>query len=174
MLINTQMHLPSDAVGGPLLNAAGEFIGVNTINVHGPGSEDRNADEGHALPVGVVRIFLKVSKAYPSSEQNWIGLAARQLLPQEKDAVSKTLGARAGLYVDFVWDEGPAGESPIRAGDILVKMNGVALQDSYQLDKLLRDAQIGSLAEFFVLREDRGFISHLEIRKRPAWAGYAP
>jgi len=172
MLINTQIQLPSQAFGGPLLNADGKLIGVNTRNVHVQRADSVDADESHALPVGMVQNFFKVAQAYPTSEQNWIGLDVRALLPDEKDSIYKTLGERAGLYIDFVWEEGPAGNSEIHAGDVLVKIDGTALKDTHQLNKLLLGAKPGDSAQLFVLRKRRGFISDVGIEKRPTWAGF--
>jgi S1-C subfamily serine protease len=172
MLINTQIQLPKHAYGGPLLNADSKLIGVNTDNIHVPKDGVVNEEEGHALPVGMVQIFFKVSKAYPTSAQNWIGFSVRPLMPKEKDAAYKTLGQRAGLYIDFVWDQGPADRSGIRAGDILFKMDGTAVKDTHQLNKLLLETRPGNTAKLAVLRKDRGFISQVGVEKRPAWAGF--
>ena len=172
MLINTQIRLPDHGWGGPLLNAHGELIGVNTTNIYAAKPETANAEEAHALPVGLIQNFFKVSQVYPTSEQNWIGLDVRPLTPEERDWVYKTLGQRAGLYIDFVWDEGPASQSGVRAGDILFKLDGTALKDTYQLNQLLLAARPGKTTELFVLRKDHGFVSRIGLDKRPAWAGF--
>lgn len=172
MLINTQLRLPKHAYGGPLFNAESKLLGLNTENVHAPNDAVVNEDEAHALPVGMVQIFLKVSKAYPTSAQNWLGLSLRPLLPEERDGVYKTLGQRAGLYIDFVWDQGPAGQTDIRPGDVLFKMEGTAIKDTHQLNKLLLQASPGHTAKLAILRERRGFMRGVAIEKRPAWAGF--
>lgn len=172
MLINCRMPVPLRAYGGPLANDKGEVVGVLTHNVHLTSPQGEDPDDTHALPMNIAMSFFRVARAYPTSQQNWIGLSVRPLDPDEKTAAYKTLGKTAGLYVDFVWGEGPAAQADIRPGDVLFEMNGKALSDIHALNKLLFSTGAGTSVELAVLREGRGYIRRVTAQTRPPWAGY--
>lgn len=172
MFIDSHIRLPDHAFGGPLLNRQGKVIGINTPNIHRPNTEIAGPDEAHALPARVLKGFYRVSKTYPTSRQKWLGLAFRPLNPGEKTEVYRLLGHRAGVLVDFVWDEGPASRSGIQPGDVLFSVNGKALSHLHELVRLLIEPDIGSMAELALLRDGRAKIRKVRIEKRPAWAGY--
>lgn len=172
MFIDTLMVLPDIAFGGPLLNDKGRVVGINTPNVHRPESERPDPEEAHALPAKVVQGFLKASRQYPTSEQNWLGLDLRPLSPDEQERAYKLLGERAGVFVDHLWPEGPAAGSDIRPGDILVRLAGQPVRHLHQLNKQLFDLPAGEPVELAILREDRGHLRRVKVERRPAWAGF--
>lgn len=172
MFINSHIQLPAHAYGGPLLNEEGEVIGINTPNLHRQDPEAATPEEEHALPLRVVKGFIKISKVFPTSEQNWIGLAFRPLNHEEKTQTSKILGNSHGLLVEYVWDEGPAGQLDIQPGDILFSLNGKGLWNLHQLNRLLWHMETGISLDLAFLREGKGVFRKVRLEKRPAWAGY--
>lgn len=172
ILIDIRLDPPAHGDGGPLVNAAGRVVGINTPNIHRPSSMDPPPDEAHALPMRTARAFLKIAKDRPFALEKWIGVAFRPLTPNEKTETAKLLGRRAGLYVDYVWSEGPASRTDIRPGDILVSLNGKDLRDLYRLQRRLTEMQSGQLTELALLRQDRLVFRQVRLEQRPAWAGY--
>lgn len=172
MFIDSYMLLPAGAYGGPLLNETGRVIGINTPNVHRPDSEPGDPEESHALPIRVVKGFFKVSKQFPTSVQMWMGLAFRPLSPEEKTSAYRVLGQSAGVLVEYVWTDGPAGQADVAPGDILVRVNGKELQHLHELDRLLFELKPGSLVDLVFLRRDRGLMRQVRLEKRPDWAGF--
>jgi S1-C subfamily serine protease len=172
MFIDSQIKLPDHALGGPLLDFQGRVVGINTPNVHRPDTVPATAGESHAVPVGVVQGFLRMARAYPSTRQNWLGIAFRPLHPDEANAASRLLGQRAGVRVDFVWADGPAAGLDIRPGDILFSLNGKALGHLHELDRLLLALHAGDTAELALLRGGRAEFRRIQVQRRPAWAGY--
>jgi S1-C subfamily serine protease len=101
-----------------------------------------------------------------------MGLAFRPLSPGEKRNAYQILGKSAGVMVDYAWADGPAGESDIATGDVLVSVNGRTLQHLHELERMLFDLEPGNTAELAVLRQDRGLFRQIGLEERPAWAGY--
>jgi S1-C subfamily serine protease len=172
MLINTRIELPENAYGGPLLSERGEIIGVNTRNVHLTTPSNTDPSEAHALPISAAMIFYRAAQTDPTSERNWIGVDLRPLKPEEKEWVYKILGERAGLWVDFVWPDGPAAQADIAPGDVLFKIDGRSLGHLYELNTLLRATSTGSPARLAILRDGRASIQQVRTERRPAWAGF--
>ena len=90
----------------------------------------------------------------------------------QKASAYKTLGKTAGLYVDFVWGDGPAAQTDIHPGDVLFEMNGKALIDIQELDKFLVATGAGVSVDLSILREGRGYVRRVTAETRPAWPAY--
>ena len=160
--------------GGPLLDGAGKVIGIMTPNIHRPADQPESPGESHALPMRTARGFIKISEQRTLSETTWIGLAFRPLTPDEAKAASALLGRRAGVFVDFVWPAGPAGATDIRAGDIIVAVDGKDMPDLFRLEQRLDAAAIGDRVDLAVLRDGRIVFRQLSVDQRPRWAGFVP
>ena len=172
MFIDSRMRLPPNGDGGPLLNEGGEVIGINTPNIHRPDTVQGDPEEAHALPIRVVSGFFKISKAFPTSEQLWMGLAFRPLSPEEKKRTYHTLGQSGGVLIDYVWSDGPAGESDIAQGDVLVSVNGAKVEHLHELERMLAALRPNNLVQLAILRARKGLIRQVVLERRPAWAGY--
>ena len=172
MFIDSQLRLPPKGDGGPLLDAKGRVVGINTPNIHRPDHIEDDPGEAHALPIRVVTGFLKMAKAFPTAQQSWLGLAFRPLSPGEKKAAYQILGQSAGVFVDYVWTDGPAGQTGIAAGDILVSVNGKKTEHLHELDRLLLELPPGEPAELALLRGNRGLFERVAVERRPPWAGH--
>jgi serine protease Do len=172
MFIDSQLRLPPNGDGGPLVDAKGRVVGINTPNIHRPDHIEGAPGESHALPIRVVTGFLKMAKAFPTAEQSWLGLAFRPLSPGEKRAAHQILGQSAGVFVDYVWRDGPAGQTEIASGDILVSLNGNKIEHLHELDRLLLDLPPGEPAELALLRADRVVFQRVAVERRPPWAGH--
>lgn len=170
LYINLDLKPPPGADGGPLLSASGKLVGINSPNIHRPGGVTGTAGEAHALPMRTARSFVKIAKGRPLTEDIWIGLAFRPPSHDETAQAAKLLGRRAGIFVDFVWDKGPAGQSGILAGDLLVSLNGVDLVSPQQLEQRLEILGSGRTAELALLRDGRIVFRQVRAEKRPAWA----
>ena len=65
------------------------------------------------------------------------------------------LGDERGVLVSEVDDDGPAGKAGLRAGDVILKLNGSAVTDSRSFREQVRKAEAGSEATLTVSREGR-------------------
>ena len=131
-LIQTDAAINAGNSGGPLLNAAGEVIGINTaiasgaenigfsISVDSVKEEITQALSGVGVPfVGVTTI------------ENSADLAARYRLVTDR-----------GLIVTSVLPTGPARDAGLEAGDIILAVDGVEVDSTDQLDAAV--AAVGS------------------------------
>jgi Do/DeqQ family serine protease len=111
--------------GGPLLNIAGELIGVNTaIYAKAQGI-------GFAIPIGKARRIVADLIAYGEVKQAWTGIIAQELT--ERTARYLNSPARRGAMVRAVEPESPAQRAGVQEGDILVAVGSrrIASLDDY-------------------------------------------
>lgn len=93
--------------GGPLVNAAGEIVGVNEISL---------GSLGGAVPGNLAKSVAAQLIATGHVTRSWIGVEAQPLL--------KGVGERRGVLVAGVIPESPAAKAGIQAGDVVLSING--------------------------------------------------
>jgi serine protease Do len=96
--------------GGPLVNLAGEIIGVNEIGV---------GSLGGAIPATIAKAVTAEIIATGRVARSWVGLGTQPLLKSQQ--------ADAGIVVGSVVPGGPAQRAGLRPGDILTSFNGIAI-----------------------------------------------
>ncbi len=125
--------------GGPLADAQGRVIGVNTMIVHGLGA---------AVPANAVTAFLRRGRSGYA-----LGVTVQ---------AARLEDGRFGLVVLKVEPGSPAEGAPLRTGDILIAANGKLFSDTDDLYTALEDA--GGLIRLHFLRGSRTAVREVHIR----------
>lgn len=100
--------------GGPLVNLAGEIIGVNEVGI---------ASLGGAIPSNLAKEVAAQLIAKGTVVRSWIGIEAQPLL--------RAMGDAKGALVSTVFKDSPADKVGIKAGDFITEYNGTALPDCH-------------------------------------------
>jgi serine protease Do len=148
--IQTDAAINPGNSGGPLLNIRGEVIGVNTmIATSGRGSEG----VGFALPVNMVarayNDIIRIGRVTRGS----IGVSLDRSLQPE--VTLKALGVDHGAIIENVSKGGPAEKGGLRAGDIILGINGTAVKDGDDLISHVADTPVGGQAALSVDRDGK-------------------
>ena len=131
--------------GGPLLNLAGEVIGINSaINAAGQGI-------GFAIPVNLVKSLLPDLRGKGRVSRSWIGVAVQRVSPE----IASGLGLERprGALVTQIVKGGPAYKSGLQPGDVITKFDGKTLEDSSDLPLLATMGGIGRAVPIELLRD---------------------
>ena len=120
--------------GGPLLNAAGEVVGINTLVRSGPG-----AGLGFAIPINRARSVAAQLVSSGRASHPFIGVALDQ--------------GSGGVRVMNVQPGGPAAAAGLRAGDLIVAAGGRPIQSPGQLVAAVEASGVGRPLELSVRRE---------------------
>jgi len=148
--IQTDAAINPGNSGGPLLNIRGEVIGVNTmIATSGRGSEG----VGFALPVNMVARAYNDIIRMGRVTRGSIGVSLDRSL--EPEVTLKALGVDHGAIVESVSKGGPAEKGGVRAGDIILGINGITVKDGDDLISHVADAPVGAQAALNVDREGK-------------------
>jgi len=128
-LIQTDAAINQGNSGGPLVNLAGEVIGINTLIVRSSNSGTVAEGLGFAIPVNTARAVAEqiMQKGYFSRPN----LGIRTQLVNPDIAAAYRLPAQWGAYVTDVVANGPASQAGIQQGDIITRIGDTALDEKH-------------------------------------------
>jgi S1-C subfamily serine protease len=141
-LIQTTAELLPGFSGGPLVDAEGRVIGINSWNF-GRGLT-------HALPVETAEKVAESLRTHGRIRRAYLGVGAQPVRLSE--ALANQLGQESGLLVVTVEPDGPAGKAGILQGDTIVTVDGDALRDLDGLYRTLGALEVGSAHRVGVVR----------------------
>ncbi|MGZ8475304.1 MAG: S1C family serine protease, partial [Candidatus Limnocylindria bacterium] len=153
-LIQTDAAINPGNSGGPLVNSAGQVIGVNTA----VSTSDEGQGIGFAIPIDVAKPILEQALAGEPLTRPWIGvsyitvdpaLAEAEDLPVEYGALIAT-GVGGG---DPIVEDSPGDRAGLQAGDVIVAVNGEQITAGADLASLLLPYAPGETITLRVLRE---------------------
>ena len=158
-VIQTDAALNPGNSGGALADSRGRVIGINTA-VAGVGL-------GLAVPINsATRQIVAALMSEGRFRRAYLGIGAgdRPLPPR----LARELGREDCVEVIEVESGAPAAQAGIRAGDLLVALDGEPIQNMNDLQRLMVAERIGSPAVFTVAREERVFELPLVPSELPA------
>jgi Do/DeqQ family serine protease len=150
--IQTDAAINPGNSGGALVNTRGELIGINTGIFSQSGGYQ---GIGFAVPSNLARHVIDDLQKYGEVRRGTIGgiITIDKLTPQ----LAEELGAPStdGALIVRMASASEAYNAGVRPGDVIVRFNNTAVQDPYQLFRLVADARIGSTATISVVRSGR-------------------
>jgi len=148
--IQTDASINPGNSGGPLINLKGEVVGINTAIYSRTGG---NVGIGFAIPVNVAKELVPQLKTKGKVTRGWIGVMIQKVTPEVAAALE--LPAAKGARIAEVIGGGPAQEAGLKAGDVIVSLNGRALGDSAELPLLVARIPIGETVTAEIVRENK-------------------
>jgi 2-alkenal reductase len=134
-LIQTDAAINHGNSGGPLVNLAGEVIGINTMIVRSTQSGDVAEGLGFAVPSVNAKAIAEqiIQKGYFA--RPYMGINFQAITPNI--AAMYRLPVQWGVYVTQVAYNSPADNAGIRQGDIITKIGDTAIDESHSYLNLL-------------------------------------
>jgi S1-C subfamily serine protease len=152
--------------GGPLLNLEGELVGINTAVL-------RSGSGGR--PVEGIGFAINMETAHLASHQlietgrvswAWMGAFLDELVPEV--AARVRLPIRQGVIIQEVVPGGPAERAGLRAGDIILSMDGQQVATVKELTRLLRiELRPTQVIDVVVFRDRATLSTQLALGERP-------
>jgi serine protease Do len=133
--------------GGPLFDAQGNVIGVNTAIFSPSGG---NIGIGFAIPAETVSHVVSDLRTKGHVDRGWLGVQIQPVT--EEIAASLGLDHAKGALVADVLDGTPAQQAGIHSGDIIVRAAGEPIEDYRDLTRLIADINAGTGVELTVVR----------------------
>lgn len=175
--IQTDASINPGNSGGPLLDAAGDVIGINQQIETSSGS---NSGVGFAIPIDVVRHSLDALRADGVVEYAYLGVSTEAVWPQLAQELD--LGSETGALVNEVVPGGPAAEAGIEGatgettfqgtrvatgGDLIVAVDGQKVVAESDLAELISRQSPGSTVTLEIIRDGETREVSVQLAKRP-------
>ena len=170
-LIQTDAAINPGNSGGPLLDAAGNVIGINTaIASNGQGI-------GFAIPINIARPIMQQALAGEKLARPWIGiryqmidldLQQAQKLPVAQGAWISGGQDANGQPQPAILPGSPAEKAGLREGDIITSVEGITIDASHPLDAVLTQFAPGKTVTIEILRGGQKVTLRLTLGTRPA------
>ncbi len=139
--IESDRQIPRGFAGGPLIDSGGAVIGMNTRTLL------RGADL--AIPVVTLRRVVAELVAHGGIRRGYLGVGA---FPAELPAAfAQALGRKTGALIASLDDDGPAAAAGLLVGDLLIELDGAAIEDPHSLREALGD-RAGKTVKLVALR----------------------
>jgi len=152
-LIQTDTAINHGNSGGPLVNAAGQVIGINTSVIRQTSGGEVVEGIGFAIPSNTVRavadqLIAKGRVARPS-----LGVAYQQVNPGLASLYS--LPVKYGAFITSMAPGGPAATAGMKEGDIIVRIGSQAVDETHPFLNVLIKFAPGDKAKVAVNRDGR-------------------
>jgi serine protease Do len=136
--------------GGPLVDLAGEVVGINTaISTRSGGSEGI----GFAIPSNMAKSIYHELVSSGKVVRGWLGISIQDLDP----ALAVHFGLpkdSKGVLVADVMDQGPAKAAGLRSGDVIQSFAGKSVDSVRELQRLVAETPVGKESDLAVWRGD--------------------
>lgn len=156
--IQTDAALNPGNSGGPILNAAGQVIGIADQIATGGGS-GANAGVGFAVPIDLVKSELTALKSGQTPRHAYLGV---QMTGADGNSGGALLGA--------VTPGGPAADAGLRTGDTITAIDGKKIADSNALISIIAGHEPGDRVTLTVQRGGDSSQHAVTLRTQPATA----
>ena len=142
-MIQTDAAINSGNSGGPLVNAAGEVIGINTAVSSGN-------NIGFAIPISSVKGMLNSLLKTGEAKRAYAGISYSSI--NASNAIENKLPTTTGAYVNSVVSGSPADSAGLKQGDIIIAVDGIKIAANSSLGTLLGEHSVGDKATLTIIR----------------------
>ena len=161
-VIQTDAAISSGNSGGPLVDAQGRVIGINTaVAGSAPGSQAENV--GFAIPISLAVPIIEDLRA--GRLPAFLGVATEALTPALADELE--VEADAGAVVTNVTEGSPAEDAGLETRDVIVEIAGDAIEEPGDVPEAIRRHQPGDEIEVIALRGDERVTVTATLVERP-------
>jgi len=155
--IQTDAAINQGNSGGALVNAYGELVGINS-DVYSP--TGGNIGIGFAIPVGTAKAVLDQIVAHGRVIRGWLGA-------EYQDVASTPTGSTPAVMVRGVYDNGPAKQAGLQAGDVLLTLDGQPITNQLELRNREASMAPGTKVELGGTRNGAPFQIAVVLQERP-------
>lgn len=182
-VIQTDAAINPGNSGGPLINSAGEVVGINSQIQTGGGGEG-NVGIGFAVPIGTAKRILPQLEAGKRVERGWLGVSTATI---DKSLEPLKLPSDYGALVQTTVPGGPAAKAGIKAGDrevtisgtpiavggdVIIAVNGRKVATADDLQREIAGAKPGAELEVTLKNSSSTRKVEVKLGKRPESSRY--
>jgi len=144
-VIATDAQLNPGFSGGPLVDAEGKLIGINTAYVW---------QRGIAIPINKVKTITDRLMTGRTAQRGYLGIIANTVAIPQDIAEQAGIEQETGVMIFSVEAGSPARQAGLAMGDVLIKFNDKPVTEFYDLPRLLTEDVIGKQTKALIIRRE--------------------
>jgi serine protease Do len=162
--IQTDAAINHGNSGGPLFNARGEVIGMNTAIVS-PEATSGSIGLGFAIPSNDVKYIADALRSPDGIRLGTLDFRIQQVTPEIADALN--MSKAEGVIVGGMTDGGAASKCGIMAGDIILRYGNLPVKDVRALARAISRTPPGTAISLRIWRNDEPIVVTATVREIP-------
>lgn len=155
--IQTDAPINPGNSGGPLVNMAGEIVGINTAIFSRTGGSE---GVGFAIPVGIAKDITNSLITTGRVVRGWMGIAIQELTPALAQSFQLPESYTSGVLISEVNAKGPSAGN-LQRGDVLLEYRGEKIRDINHLRHIVARTMVGTGVDVTILRD--GLVQTLTV-----------
>jgi len=159
-IIQTDAAINAGNSGGPLLDAAGQVIGINVAIASNAENIGFAISTDTAIPV--VQTLISEGKVV----RPWLGVSVATVTPAIQQYYH--LAVNAGALVTSVSSGGPASTAGLRPGDVIVEMDNVDISSAAELTTAIGSHQVGDQIEIVYYHGSVQKVANATLEESPS------
>ena len=132
--------------GGPLVNMAGEVVGINSMAA-------RNGTIGFAIPVNLAKGLLPQLASKGKVEWGWLGVGIAEV--GEEEVLRYSLKEARGVLIRNVVVGEPADRGGVKADDVILSVDGTQVTEPRDLQRIIAATPVGTTVKISLVREGK-------------------
>jgi S1-C subfamily serine protease len=180
-VIQTDAAINPGNSGGPLINGAGEVIGINSQIETGGNGADGNVGIGFAIPINTAKEVITELETKGTVEHAYLGIQGGTITPELADDLN--LPVKEGVLIASVEPGGPAakaglqggntqatigGSEIVLGGDVITEADGKKITNMEQIIELVGEKKVGEEVTLKYVRDGKEKTATVKLGKRPA------
>ena len=163
--IQTDAAINPGNSGGALVNARGELVGINAMIYSQTGSY---AGYGFAIPTSIMNKVVDDLKKYGTVQRALLGITGQDVSiyidAQKAKGNDVDLGTVTGFYVAEVSADGAAAAADLKAGDVILSIDGKTIDKFGELQEVLVNHRPGDKVTVTYMRDKKKHTATLTLR----------
>jgi serine protease Do len=160
--IQTDAAINPGNSGGALIDLRGNLIGINTAIISGGGG---NQGVGFAIPINMARNVMDQIVEHGKVVRGYLGVSIQGVDPQMAKAFGLSSGG--GALIGDVSPNGPAAKAGIQRGDVVLEMDGQAVNGADDLSVRVSQMAPGTVAHLKVFRNGQTMNADVTLGEFP-------
>ncbi len=160
--IQTDASINPGNSGGPLVNMAGEIVGINTMIFSRSGGSE---GIGFSIPSNLAnKVYAQLVKS-GKVERGYLGINLQAMTP----AISQSLGydGKNGVVIGDLAEKSPSAKAGLKSGDIITEFDGKKVTSPKQLTEIVGDTPVGKSVVVKYVRDGQTQTTNVTLGERP-------
>ncbi|MFV3074201.1 DegQ family serine endoprotease [Niveispirillum fermenti] len=160
--IQTDAAINQGNSGGPLVNLAGDVVGINSAIYSRTGG---SVGIGFAIPSGMARTVIEELRKNGKVRRGWLGVQIQSVTPEIAESMG--LAHHKGALVGTVTDGSPAAEAGLRPGDVILTFNGKEVLNNRTLPRMVAGTPVGTKVSVGISRKGEALTVPITLAEFP-------